>query len=286
MRAMLHASDNGTTLSISMVLYQSPLELVARTVRSLQVAVQYASAAGDVSRVHLQVVDNSSAVAYQVAAKTLFEELQAAAAELAVSYCRAGSNRGYGAGHNLALAKVDSDLHLILNPDVELAKEALLAGVRGFYARPDLALMGPRVLGDDGEPQHLCKRYPSVLVLLLRALGWHWLQTIFSDRLQRYEMRELQDLEQEMEVLMVSGCFMLVPTPVLKSVGGFDERYFLYFEDFDLSLRLAGCGRVIFNPAVEIVHHGGFAARKGLKHIGLFAQGSWRFFHQHGWRWL
>ena len=77
-------------------------------------------------------------------------------------------------------------------------------------------------------------------------------------------------------------------TPSLQAfdaVKGFDEDFFLYFEDYDLSLRLASRGHLSYQPAVRIVHHGGFAARKGWRHLRLFAASALRFFSRHGWRW-
>jgi GT2 family glycosyltransferase len=86
--------------------------------------------------------------------------------------------------------------------------------------------------------------------------------------------------------LLASGCFMLVRTEALRAAGGFNDRYFLYFEDFDLSLRLGGQGRLIFNPAMRIVHHGGYAASKGNQHVRYFLRSGLTFFNQHGWRWI
>ena len=72
----------------------------------------------------------------------------------------------------------------------------------------------------------------------------------------------------------------------MEEVGGFDEQYFLYFEDFDLSMRLRKFGRLMYVPSVRIVHHGGYAASKGWKHLRMFASSGFRFFRQHGWRWI
>ena len=99
-------------------------------------------------------------------------------------------------------------------------------------------------------------------------------------------MRDVCSGAQVVEVPLASGCFMLLRRAALQRVGGFSEAYFLYFEDFDLSLRLAGEGRLLFDPAVRIVHHGGYAAGKGLRHVWLFARSGRRFFHDHGWRWI
>ena len=91
---------------------------------------------------------------------------------------------------------------------------------------------------------------------------------------------------EQAEIMLASGCFMLVRTRALLAAGGFDDAYFLYFEDFDLSLRLGGQGRLIFNPAMRIVHHGGYAARKGMQHVKYFLRSGVMFFNQHGWRWI
>jgi hypothetical protein len=78
---------------------------------------------------------------------------------------------------------------------------------------------------------------------------------------------------------------MLCRRAALEQVGGFHPDYFLYFEDFDLSLRLATVTRLAYAPQVRIVHLGGHTARKGWRHIGLFLWAAVRFFRRHGWRW-
>jgi GT2 family glycosyltransferase len=87
-------------------------------------------------------------------------------------------------------------------------------------------------------------------------------------------------------ISMVSGCFMFFRRPVLEKLGGFDGSFFLYFEDFDLSLRAATQGEVAYVPAVRIQHDGGAAARKGLRHIRWFATSALHFYRLHGWKWV
>jgi len=195
-------------------------------------------------------------------------------------------NVGYGRGHNLAIARSEGAYHLVLNPDVELASDALANALAFLDAHPDCGLLAPAVRDDAGSLQYLCKRWPTVLDLFLRGFAPGWLRERFRPRLDRYELR---DLINEHDVVwdppIVSGCFMLFRTTVLKALGGFDPRYFLYFEDFDLSLRAARLARLAYVPTVRIVHHGGGAARKGLRHVRMFAASAAKFFGQHGWRW-
>jgi GT2 family glycosyltransferase len=77
---------------------------------------------------------------------------------------------------------------------------------------------------------------------------------------------------------------MLARTQLLARLGGFDPRFFMYFEDYDLSLRLGRESQVAYVPSARIVHHGGEASRKGVRHIAWFVGSAWRFFARHGWR--
>ena len=108
----------------------------------------------------------------------------------------------------------------------------------------------------------------------------------FPGRMADYQMSDVCSADVPAHVPLASGCFMLVRGDALRAVGGFDEGYFMYFEDFDLSLRLAQRGRLEYLPAMRIVHHGGYAGSKGLAHVKLFAGACLRFFRQHGWRWF
>jgi hypothetical protein len=84
----------------------------------------------------------------------------------------------------------------------------------------------------------------------------------------------------------MSGCFMLARRKVVDATGGFDPDFFLYFEDFDWSVRLNRVAGSAYVPAVRIVHHGGGAARKGWRHIAWFAKSATRFYRKHGWKWV
>jgi GT2 family glycosyltransferase len=132
----------------------------------------------------------------------------------------------------------------------------------------------------------LCKRYPAVLTLFVRGFIPSSWRKLFAKRLAHYEMHELSDAQPTTSIPIASGCFMLCRSEPLLKLGGFDERYFLYFEDFDLSLRLGKLGFLAYVPAMKICHGGGYAANKGVGHIAMFARSGIRFFNTHGWRWF
>jgi GT2 family glycosyltransferase len=121
-------------------------------------------------------------------------------------------------------------------------------------------------------------------VLFLRGFAPRSLPRRFRAALDRYEMRDVVGDRFLDDVPLASGCFMLARTPLLAELGGFDPRFFMYFEDYDLSVRLSRRSRIAYVPEVRIVHAGGEASRKGLRHVRWFVSSAWRFFSRHGWR--
>tara|TARA_R110001599_G_scaffold353463_1_gene592965 strand:+ start:8749 stop:9606 length:858 start_codon:yes stop_codon:yes gene_type:complete len=285
MRAMESKPANRSRLSVSIVLHHSSLKMLQRVLQSLSRSAGVAHAAGYVGAVVVEVLDNSSDYDFRQRAAQVVQGWPINAF-FRVVYRGLQENRGFGAGHNVSIAQLESEFHLVLNPDAELAEEALSVGLSSLQEDQSIVLLSPKVRGEDDAQEFLCKRYPSLLVLLLRPFAPRLIRRIFRKRLYRYEMRDVCSENQEADILLASGCFMLVRTMSLQSVGGFNDKYFLYFEDFDLSIRLASQGRLVFNPAIQIVHHGGYAARKGLQHVKYFIRSGFTFFREHGWRWI
>lgn len=272
-------SDAPRTLSVSIVSYGGDIEYLPATIDALAAAAE----AAEDARVEPLLVDNGPADALRSARLQQLLSRWPGDARLIGGH----GNVGYGRGHNLALAQVDSDFHLVLNPDVELAPDALREAIRFLDDHPDCGLLAPAVRGDDGELQYLCKRFPSLLDFALRGFAPGFVRRWFHRRLAHYEMRDLiNDRDVVWDPPIVSGCFMLFRTSLLKALDGFDPRFFLYFEDFDLSLRAGAHARLAYVPTVSIVHHGGGASRKGLAHLRMFLGSAVRFFGKHGWRWF
>ncbi|SDV47820.1 glycosyltransferase family 2 protein [Chitinasiproducens palmae] len=289
----MNATSALARLTVSIVVYRPDPRLLERTLHSLREATQQAVAAGALmSDAELFVVANS---ALDPSVRALIG--RQAAGAMALSCIEGQGNVGYGAGHNLAFAasgntgadQRPNDYFLILNPDVELDPQALTRAVRYLERQPAVALLAPRTLDETGASQYLCRRMPTVADLVIRGFLPRRLRALFDARLADYEMRdatrEADRHGRPFSPAIVSGCFMLFRRPVLRRLGGFDDRYFLYFEDYDLSLRTAREAAIAYVPTVRIVHHGGGAARKGFRHIRMFGASAVRFFNRFGWRW-
>jgi hypothetical protein len=278
-------ADNNHTpvyLSIATVLFRSDSAQLQRFRDSLVESIQQLRSERPVARITLAIVDNAACEDGDRFSH-LFTKLPGVDA---LRFVQPEKNLGYGRAHNMCMNQ-GGDFHLILNPDVYLAPDALIAGLDYIQKHPEAGMVTPYGVNDKNEPLFLSKRYPTVLDFLLRGFAPEFLCKLFESRLAHYEMRReyLSGLPSN-QVEIASGCCMLLRTDVLLSLHGFCEDYFLYFEDFDLSVRLRKHALIAFVPKMKIIHAGGHAARKGWWHIRQFSKSGKLFFARHGWRWL
>lgn len=270
----------GSPFSATIVTYLPDLGLLERALASLAAAIARAREEGLVSDASVFIVDNGPAATLGPL-ESAARAFPSAAGRVEIVHGH--GNLGYGRANNLVLARLASELHLVMNPDVELEPGTIAAAIAAMRADPEVGAVAPAVRGPAGERQYLSKRYPSLWVLLLRGFAPPFIRRRFSATLDRYEMRDLPP-EDTYAVPLASGCFMLMRTALFKRQGGFDPRFFMYFEDYDLSLRIGREAKVVYVPGSRIVHHGGEASRKGLRHVVWFARSAWRFFAIHGWK--
>ena len=201
-----------------------------------------------------------------------------------ISYVFNDKNLGYGKAHNIAfkLAFDWSKYHIVLNPDILFKPNDIVSMVKFMDENPNIGLLMPKVLYADGETQYLCKLMPTPFDLIMRRFIPGLFKGILQKRLDQYELKH-KDYNQMMEVPNLSGCFMFLRMDVLKIIGLFDERFFMYLEDTDLSRRINMQFQTIYYPHVSIVHHYEKGSYKSLKLLKYHIFSAFKYFNKYGW---
>lgn len=239
-----------------------------------EVAPLFEALAKDTTLAEWMIVDNGGSV-----------DACALAESLGARCLSPGRNLGYGAGHNLALRSlttIAAPYHVILNPDIQLQAGKLgeLAAVMDKV--PQVGLLMPRVLYPDGSTQYLCKLLPTPFDLFLRRFACGPLQRIFARRMAAYDMKNF-DYSKPAYVPVLSGCFMFARRSVLQSIGGFDERFFLYMEDTDLCRRFGDVSQLLFWPGVTVTHSHAQGSYKNFAMLRLHMRAAIAYFNKWGW---
>lgn len=221
----------------------------------------------------LWIVDNSPT-----------DALRSVANSVGANYVFVPQNLGFGAGHNLAIQNIANRAryHVVLNPDVYFDGLVLKELFEFMESHENVGLVMPHVLNPDGSTQYLCKLVPAPLDVLGRRFFPYFLKRIIRKRLERFECRHL-DLTQVAVVPCLSGCFMFLRRNHLERVGGFDPRFFMYFEDFDLSRRMALEGLTVFYPFTHIYHEHAKGSYRSARLLKLHVKAGFQYFSKHGW---
>ncbi len=187
---------------------------------------------------------------------------------------RNAAPKGFGANHNLALRHEEADYFCILNPDIRLAHDPFAHLVQTL-SDTDLGVAAPLVLNDNGkvEDSARCLPTPGQIILKVFSLG----QTRTPD----YEIHTLKAVFPD----WVAGMFMLFPSEVFRQLRGFDERYFLYYEDVDICCRawLAGY-KVVLDPTTSVIHSASRDSHRKLKYLRWHLSSILRFFFSTNYR--
>jgi GT2 family glycosyltransferase len=252
-------------ISFSLVIYKHSYSQIAELLDSIQKVKLDA---------RIFVVDNSPTDKFQTQIPP----------DSKIEYIIAGKNLGYGSGHNLVIRKLLnwSDYHVVLNPDILVTEETILAMVNYIDKHPNIGLLMPKVLYPSGEIQYLCKRFPTPFDLIMRRFIPSFLAANLKERMNRYELKH-KDYNQSMEVPNLSGCFMLLRTEVLRIVGVFDERFFMYLEDTDLSRRINMQFQTMYYPEVSIIHQYEKGSYKNLRLLKYHIVSAFKYFNKYGW---
>lgn len=257
------------SLSASLVIYKPDLAVLERTLLALQRAARYAKK-DKALHLELTLVDNSCDAILHEQLRARVRERAGELPDWTVRLLQAPGNAGYGHGNNLVIGQTQSDYHLVINPDLFVAEDALHAALDFMEANPDAGLLTPAVYGEDGERHYLCKRNPTLFILFLRGFAPEWLRSLFQAGLDAFEMRECDYASQIEGIQFPTGCCMFFRTARLRELGGFDASFFMYFEDADIGRRMLKIARVIYVPTVKVVHRWARDSRRSWRMRWVF----------------
>ncbi|MFD1484446.1 glycosyltransferase [Lacticaseibacillus baoqingensis] len=190
----------------------------------------------------------------------------------------AKENRGFGAGNNLAISFLESDYHIIVNPDVTIPDKCQINMMIQYMHSHEVVLLSPLIKDKQGYIQKLVKRTPTILDMGLRFAG----QSFFPQRQRWFTYDDQYGHIHESSNL--PGSFLVFKTDTLKKIGGFDERYFLYMEDADIARSMALCGKTVFFPNAYIIHEWQRENKKSIKGILRMVVSMYRYFSKWGWK--
>ena len=193
-----------------------------------------------------------------------------------------GANLGYGRAHNraIAMARGQAPFHLVMNTDVRLCGDVIDEMVGFMEAHPEAGLASPLVCYPDGRLQTSCRMLPTPANIFGRGFldRSRWTQAMN----RRYELQDW-GYDSVQNIPFLPGCFMLMRSDVLQQVGGFDERFFLFAEDLDLSRRIHQISQCLFVPTSRIEHELRSRVRFDRRRHAYKVANLTRYFNKWGW---
>lgn len=197
-------------------------------------------------------------------------------------YIYGQGNIGYGAAHNIAINKSiveGAKYHVILNPDI-IFNEGVLEVLTEFMDNHlEAGAVMPNIIYPNGTCQRLCKLLPTPFdIFARRVLPRSWVEK----RNAKYEMH-FMGYDKVWNCPNLSGCFMFLRTSVLKEINGFDDRFFMYFEDTDLIRRIHRVSKTFFNPGVTIIHAHKAEHRTNKLLLKISIKSAIKYFNKYGW---
>jgi GT2 family glycosyltransferase len=224
-------------------------------------------------KVKLVFIDNSSN-----------SEIKELATSKNIEYISGHGNVGFGAGHNIGINKhIDQAKYfLILNPDVVIEDDCLKKLYVFMEKHPEVPLCTPLVLNPDRSIQFVNKRLPTLRVLFARRFLKKFAGKKIEREMDLYTLQDQLPFKSPLIVPIITGCFMFFNSAHLKKLNGFDETFFMYFEDSDISRRAYQLGPTVFYPNCQITHQWERGSHKNFKLLTIFIQSAYHYFVKWG----
>jgi GT2 family glycosyltransferase len=192
-------------------------------------------------------------------------------------------NAGFGAGINRAARETAAAMLLVLNPDCILEHPVLSTLGAWLDAHATVGIVAPLVLEADGAIQPSARRFPGLSTVLGGRSTW-LTRVLPGNPMSARNLLTGPHVREPTAVDWVSGACMLIRRDAFDEVGGFDERFFLYWEDADLCRRMAAAGwATVYHPGVAVRHIAGQASRHAPEQTErAFHESVFRYYLKHG----
>ena len=251
-----------SSISASLVLYNTEFDIVEESIRSYF----NSSVHGD-----LWIIDNSADQKYKYLEESNHK----------ITYINTGKNLGYGKAHNIALRNfIDkTDYHIILNPDISFQSDVIISLSDYLDRNSKVGLVAPKAVYPNGDVQSNGRLIPNPIHLILRRF--------FS--ISKFNLKVNSDYELKNNgntdylTPVVLGSFMMFRNYALKEVGIFDERFFLYPEDIDISRRMFEKYDNIIYVEKQFIHHHYQESYKSTKLLYVHIKEMMKYFNKWGW---
>ena len=192
-------------------------------------------------------------------------------------------NDGFGAGHNIAIkeaVKSGSDFHLVMNADVWWKDiDVIERLIEYLKEHPEVGMVSPKVYYPDGDLQYSCRLLPTPFDLIVKRF---LPKKIGEKRMKKYLLAN-HDHDLPLNCPYLLGSFLLFRVEALKKEGLFDERFFMYPEDIDITRRIHEKWKTIYLPDVSIIHEHQAESRKSLKMLRIHISNMIKYFNKWGW---
>jgi GT2 family glycosyltransferase len=200
-----------------------------------------------------------------------------------ITYIHNPSNPGFGAAHNIAIEKaleLGVKYHFIVNPDIYFDDDVVSSMISFMEEDISIGMMMPQILNLDGTVQNLPKLLPSPFSIFWRKFKRP--ARAYEKFINQYELRQVAK-EMIYDAPVLSGCFTLLNLEAIKKVGMYDDKFFMYFEDWDLSRRIHKHYKTIYFPLVSVYHGYDSGANKSSRLFKIFLNSAITYFNKWGW---
>lgn len=193
------------------------------------------------------------------------------------------TNYGFGQGHNQVAKSFDAKYLLVLNPDIRI-KNNIFKELYDFMEKnQDIGMTTPKIVSQNGCMQYLCKQNPTIVDLFLRRFVPSSISAFFKSRLEWYEMRST-GYKRVFLIPYATGCFMFFRFPIFREIDGFDESFFMYLEDADITRRVNKISTCKFYPFNVVEHLWERGSHKSWKLTWINIQSAYYYFNKWGWK--